>query len=111
MGKGESKSIDPSVLVDELLEMPLPERIKAVAVDLLRTLKVEKLRVDQWREKEATRDAVRLAIHDFLYSDQTGLPVDSYKDTEVRDRAEEVFHHVYRAYPSIPSPYYENALA
>ena len=87
------------------------KRIKAVAVDLLRTLKVEKLRVDQWREKEATRDAVRLAIHDFLYSDQTGLPVDSYKDTEVRDRAEEVFHHVYRAYPSIPSPYYENALA
>ena len=34
MGKGESKSIDPAVLVDELLELPLPERIKAVADDV-----------------------------------------------------------------------------
>ena len=87
------------------------KRIKAVAVDLLKTLKAEKLRVDQWREKEATRDAVRLAIHDFLYSDDTGLPVDSYEEPEVQDRAEEVFRHVFRAYPRIPSPYYEDAAA
>ena len=52
-------------------------RIKQVAVELLRTLKAEKLRVDQWREKESTRDAVQVAIHDFLYSDETGLPADS----------------------------------
>ena len=79
-------------------------RIKAVAVNLLEALKAEKLRVDQWREKEATRDAVRTAIHDFLYSDQTGLPVDSYEEVEVKQRAEEVFRHVYRAYPRLPSP-------
>ncbi len=82
------------------------KRIKAVAVNLLETLKAEKLRVDQWREKEATRDAVRIAIHDFLYSDETGLPVDCYNEEEVTERAEEVFRHVYRAYPTIPSPYY-----
>ena len=87
------------------------KRIKAVAVDLLATLKAEKLRVDQWREKEATRDAVKLAIHDFLYSDATGLPVDSYEETEVQDRAEEVFRHVFRAYPKLPSPYYETGVA
>lgn len=32
-------------------------RIKVVAVGLLETLKAETLRVDQWREKEATRDS------------------------------------------------------
>ena len=41
------------------------KRIESVAVDLLEVLKAEKLRVDQWREKEATRDAVA-SIHDFL---------------------------------------------
>ncbi len=84
-------------------------RIKAIAVDLLETLKAEKLRVDQWREKEATRDAVKIAIHDFLYSDETGLPVDSYEEAEVEECSDEVFRHVYRVYPSNPSPFYDNA--
>lgn len=59
------------------------KRIKAVAVGLLATLKREKLRIDHWREREATRDAVRQAIYDFLWSDDTGLPVDHYTDEEV----------------------------
>jgi type I site-specific restriction-modification system R (restriction) subunit len=83
------------------------KRIKAIATDLLETLKEEKLRVDQWREKESTRDAVKTAIHDFLYSDATGLPVDFYEEDEVQARADEVFRHVYRVYPTIPSPYFE----
>ncbi len=41
---------------------------------LLKILKAEKLRVDHWREKEATRDAVPLTIRDFLWSEETGLP-------------------------------------
>lgn len=86
-------------------------RIKDVAVQLLATLKGERLRVDQWREKEATRDAVRQAIHDFLYSDDTGLPVDSYTEDEVKARADEVFRHVYRAYPRLPSPFYDDEAA
>lgn len=64
--------------------------------------------MDQWREKEATRDAVRLTIHDFLYSDKTGLPVESYEEAEVQERADRVFRHVYRAYPKVPSPFYES---
>ena len=51
------------------------ERIKAVAVGLLEKLKAKKLRVDQWREKEATRDAVRVTMRDFLWGDKTGIPV------------------------------------
>ena len=80
------------------------KRIKAVAVGLLETLKAEKLRVDQWREKEATRDAVRLTIRDFLYSDETGLPLNSYEDGEVKELAEDVFRHVYRVYRGFHRP-------
>ena len=84
------------------------KRIKAVAGGLLEELKSEKLRVDQWRDKEATRDAVRVSIRDFLWSDKTGLPVAFYSEDDVNIRAEDVFHHVFRAYTTVPSPYYES---
>jgi len=84
------------------------KRIKAVAGGLLEKLKSEKLRVDQWRESEATRDAVRVTILDFLWSDKTGLPVAIYSEDDVNKRTEDVFRHVFQAYPTIPSPYYEN---
>ena len=87
------------------------ERIKRVAKDLLRTLKAEKLRVDQWRDKEATQSAVKVAIHDFLYSDETGLPAGAYSDDDVTATSEAVFAHVYRAYPTVPSPYYDRIAA
>ena len=84
-------------------------RVKEIAVDLLKTLKAEKLRIDHWREKEATRDAVQQAIHDFLYRDETGLPLASYTELEVTTKAADVFRHVYRVYPMLPSPYYASA--
>jgi type I restriction enzyme R subunit len=81
------------------------KRIKAVAVDLLETLKAEKLRINHWRDKESTRDAVRLTIRDYLWSEQTGLP-ETYSEADVRDKTEAVFVHMFRAYPTVPSPYY-----
>ena len=86
-------------------------RIKKVAVGLLATLKAGKLRVDQWRDKEATRSAVHVTIRDFLWSDETGLPAGGYSDEEVEARSDDVFRHVFRAYPTVPSPYYEIAAA
>jgi type I restriction enzyme R subunit len=88
------------------LKPPEIQRIKAVATQLLVRLKEEKLRVDQWREKEATRDAVRQTIHDFLWSDDTGLPMDCFAEKDVKVKAEDVFRHIYRAYPTVPSPYF-----
>ena len=93
------------------LGRPEIERIKKVAKDLLRTLKAEKLRVDQWREKDATQSAVKVAIHDFLYSDETGLPASAYSEHDVAATSEAVFAHVYRAYPTVPSPYYDGVAA
>ena len=86
-------------------------RIKRVAVELLRALKAEKLRVDQWCDKESTRDAVHVTIRDFLWSDETGLPAGGYSDDEVAVISDNVFHHVFRAYPEVPSSYYESAEA
>ena len=82
------------------------KRIKAVAVDLLEYLKAEKLRIDHWRDKETTRDAVRQTITDYLWSSSTGLPETLYTEEEVKQCANEVYRHVYRAYPTLPSPFY-----
>lgn len=82
--------------------------IKKVATELLQTLKTEKLKIDHWREKEATRDAVRTAIHDFLWSEDTGLPLESFSEEDVKTKAEVIFQHVFRVYPNLPSPVYGN---
>ena len=54
-------------------------------------------------------DAVRVTIRDFLWSDKTGLPVESYTEDDVKTISNEVFRHVYRVYPSVPSPGYAEA--
>jgi type I restriction enzyme R subunit len=79
------------------------KRIKGVAVELLERLKAEMLRVDHWRDKESTRDAVKVTIRNFLWE---GLPTKLFADDDVDEKVEEVFRHVYRAYPILPSPYY-----
>lgn len=111
MSRAVREGIDEeSLAVFDLLRKPdlTPgdiKRIKAVSVDLLETLKAEKLRINHWRDKESTRDAVRLTIQDYLWSEQTGLP-ETYSEEDVRDKTEAVFVHVFRAYPTVPSPYY-----
>ena len=85
------------------------KKVKAVAIDLLKTLKEEKLRITRWQDKEATRDAVRQAIFDFLWKDSTGLPVDKYTEGDVQVKADDVYRHVYRVYPTLPSPFYSTA--
>ena len=107
---------EESLAVFDLLKKPdlsagEIKSIKTVAVDLLKTLKAEKLRITRWQDKEATRDAVRQAILDFLWNESTGLPVDNYTEDDVKDRADDVYRHVYRVYPVLPSPYYKSAAA
>ena len=110
-GRAVREGLDEeSLAVFDLLKKPdlTPgdiKRIKAVAVELLDKLKAEKLRINHWRDKESTRDAVRLTIQDYLWSEVTGLP-EAYTEADVRDKTESVFVHVFRAYPTVPSPYY-----
>ncbi len=73
------------------------ERIKKVAKDLLEHLKADKLIIDNWREKEATRDSIKIEIHNCLYNDATGLP-ESYTEDEISQKTEVVFAHIFRLY-------------
>ena len=82
------------------------QRIKKVAAELLAALKAEKLRIENWREKEATRDAVQVAIDNFLWGDETGLPSPAYSEDEVKTKSRDIYRHVHRVYPTIPSPFY-----
>ena len=50
--------------------------------------------------------AVRVAIHDFLYGDRAGLPVELYTVADVEEKTDAVYAHVYRVYPVVPSPFY-----
>lgn len=102
---------EESLALFDLLSKPdLPKKdiakIKKVAAKLLETLKAERLRISNWRQKESTRDAVKQQIFDFLYDERTGLPVDDYEEEEISALTERVFLHVYRAYPTLPSPIY-----
>ena len=81
-------------------------KIKQVATTLLVTLKGERLRIANWQQKESTRDAVKQQIFDFLYDERTGLPVEQYGEVEISDIPENVYLHVYRAYPKLPSYLY-----
>jgi len=107
---------EESLAIYDLLKKPelVPveiKRIKTVAIELLQLLKEQIASIDSWQDKETTRDAVLGQIRDFLWSDETGLPEVRYTEEDVVQRSEEVFRHIYRAYPRVPSPYYEEACA
>ncbi len=41
---------------------------------------------------------------DFLWSDASGLQVDAYEESDVQERAAEVFHHTLPRLPATPLP-------
>ncbi len=85
------------------------KKIKKVAKELLEKLKDKLKDLYKWQDKEPTRDEVKVLIRNFLWDEKTGLPVDFYTQDDVERKSEEVFYHVYRAYPTVPSPYYATA--
>ena len=89
-------------LFDLLLKSDITPRdrnkLKTLAKELLATLKKEKLRVHNWREKEATKAEVKTFIRDFLWNEQTGLPIDAFTEEEVDLKADIVFDHIFKQY-------------
>lgn len=94
------------LLVKKDLNSQEIKKIKKVAKELLQTLKKRLKNLYKWQEKEPTRDEVKVLIRNFLWEENTGLPIDYYSHEEVEKKTEDVFHHVYRVYPTVPSPYY-----
>lgn len=80
------------------------EKLKKISVGLLTTLKARLAEISDWQATEVNRDTVRLTIHDYLYADAT--PVDSYDEEDVEMLTDEVYQHIWRAYPRPPSPVY-----
>ena len=74
------------------------EKVKAVSAELLECLKQEALNVEKWREKEATKAAVKTLIYNHLYDDSTGLPAPFYTDSDVIQKVDIVFDHVFMQY-------------
>jgi type I restriction enzyme R subunit len=70
------------------------KRLKKVAVELLAVLEKKKAEIDDWRAKEGTRDDMRQAIHDFLFSDATGLPK-AYSQPEIDEKTQAVYRYIY----------------
>jgi type I restriction enzyme R subunit len=82
------------------------QKIKKVAKELLVMLKEKLKNLYRWQDKEPTRDEVSVLIKNFLWDDKTGLPVEYYSQKDVAKIAKAVYYHIYRAYPTVPSPYY-----
>ncbi|MBU4349119.1 DUF3387 domain-containing protein, partial [bacterium] len=82
------------------------QKIKKVAQELLKILKEKLKDLYKWQDREPTRDGVKVLIQNFLWEEKTGLPVDIYTQNDVYEKSKAVFYHVFRAYPTVPSPYY-----
>jgi type I restriction enzyme R subunit len=68
-------------------------KLKKVATGLYEILKQQLDAMQDFAGKQGTRDAVRVAITNFLYDDQTGLP-ESYDAGEVDVKAQAIFAHI-----------------
>jgi len=121
MGEEESRAVregldEESLALFDLLKRPSltgreADRIKSVAVKLLQMVKSQIQEIDDWRAKEMTRDSILASIRDFLWSDDTGLPETHYSEEDVMTCTEEIFQHVFRVYPRVPSPVYVDGVA
>lgn len=96
------------LLVKPELDSKEIARIKKTAKELLDKLKTEKLRVDNWRDKQATRDAVRVEIKNFLWDDRIGLPMGIYSDDDVEEKADLVYQHIFTRYQDYAHHIYAN---
>ena len=85
----------------ESLSSAEKNRIKKVACDLLAHLKQEKLNVMyRWYERENTKAEVKTFIHNFLWDERAGLPVEAYTPDEVEQKSDQVFDHIVHQYSS-----------
>ncbi|MDQ0257093.1 type I restriction enzyme R subunit [Evansella vedderi] len=76
------------------------EKIKEVGKELLEVLKAEKLNMSNWREKESTKADVKTFIYNYLYDENTGLPIEQYTPEDVEYKANVVFEHIFNQYSS-----------
>lgn len=93
----EGLSEESLALFDLLLKPDLSrkeiDRIKKVAEDLYKTIKAELGRIQNFSDKQSTRDEIKVKIKDFLWDENTGLP-ESFAPEEVDEKTEAVYKHL-----------------
>lgn len=92
LGDGETLALFDLLLKPDLSKAEIV-RIKKVAKGLHEILQKEVTRIQDFFAKQATRDAMKTRIHDYLYDEKSGLP-GSFEVDEIDAKAEEVFAHV-----------------
>lgn len=75
-------------------------RIKQVAQSLIEAVKAQLKQLENWQNKESTKSQLKNFIYDYLYNEDTGLPVDEYDESDVDNLANVVYLHVYQQYSS-----------
>lgn len=110
VGVDEETLVVLDLLKKEQMTTEDANQVKKVAEGLLEHVKSRIREYHNWKEQEGSRDSIKQTIRDYLYDDKTGLPVAEYTDDEVVKLAEEIYRHVYRVYPRVPSPYYQPSL-
>lgn len=91
----ESLAIFDLLRVDKELNKKETNEVKEIAVNLLNTLKAEKLRIDRWRESGQLKAQVKTFIYDSLQ----WLPQTVYTDPDVHSKSMSVYQHIYSNYP------------
>ena len=77
-----------------------------MAHNLIEAIKTELRKLDNWRDKETTQAQIETFVYNYLYSEETGLPLEAYEESEIQPLAKVVFLHIYQQYASsVQSPY------
>ncbi len=88
---------DTLVLYDLLIKPDLTikdiKKLKKVATGLYKILSLEVARVQDFYEKQTTRDAIKIRIHDYLFDENFGLP-ETYKPKEISEKTENIFNYL-----------------
>ncbi len=69
------------------------KKLKKVATGLHQVLSAEVSRVQDFYAKQATRDAMKTCIHNYLYNEESGLP-ECFEFHEIEEKTEVVFSHL-----------------
>lgn len=73
------------------------EKVKRLSIELLDTLKAEKLKIDNWRDKSQIAAAVRTEILNKLFNE---LPYPTYATDEVNRLTNSVYWYMWNRYPN-----------
>lgn len=69
------------------------DRIKKVAEGLYTTVSEELARIQNFAAQQGTRDKVKIKVKDYLWDDNTRLPL-SFAPAEIEEKTEVVFTHL-----------------